>query len=116
MPSDPDNPGTVDYDPKPFLCKNCGLVLGESYREPGKRITQLRVRRHPISLEWYRTNPVMMTTTAHLRRFIVIQANDCGVVCSICGEVTSWYANQTAIEDMLSRQRKRRKDAYESIA
>lgn len=106
MPSDP---ATVEYEPKPFQCKKCGVVLGESYREPGKRITQLRVRRYPVNLEFYQSKPVQTSYLMYARRYIVIMANDCAVVCSVCGEVTAWYANQTAIEDMLSRRRQRRK-------
>jgi hypothetical protein len=90
MPTDP-----ADYDPKPFLCQVCEWVLGESYREPNQRITQLRVYRIARSEKLH---------YPYHTAFAVAQMNDGAVVCSHCGNKQSWYANQTAIAEMLERK------------
>jgi len=106
MPSDPKQ--------KQFPCRECGWILGESYREEGKRITQLRIFRitkNPNRVEPRR--PPLPTAIV----YAAIQVNDCVVMCGHCGANVSWYANQTAIEDMLSRRRQSRSvDKYEPIA
>lgn len=106
-----------DYEPKPFKCKGCGWILGESYREQGKRITQLRVYRYPSGPDWKLLNPQLITSAPVLAvLFVAVQVNDCAVLCENCGEATTWYANQTAIDDILSRRRKQKEKTYEPIA
>ena len=97
----------ADPDPRKFQCKVCGWVLGESYREQGKRITQLRIFRHPHA----QMDPALIVTPAIPGRpaamFAAIQVNDCTVLCEHCGGSTGWFANQTAIEMMIERKAKR---------
>lgn len=102
MPASDPNPV-----PRPFPCKVCGWILGESYREKGKRITQLRIFRHPQA----QVDPVLVVTSALASRpqaiFAAIQVNDCSVICEHCGAEISWFANQNAIEMMIERKVKR---------
>lgn len=99
-------------DPKPFPCKECGWLLGESYREDGKRITQLRIFR--ITKDPKPVEPKgLPVPTAIL--YAAIGVNDCVVVCGHCGAKLSWYANQTAIEDMLSRKNNRKKKRVDEV-
>lgn len=92
--------------PRVFVCKVCGWILGESYRDQARRITQLRIFRHPCEIG---TPP--MPVHAHLLRpqliYAAVQVNDCTVLCEHCGAEVSWYANQNAIEIMIERRRKR---------
>lgn len=85
------------YQPRAFLCIKCGFVLGESYREPESRITQLRIYRHPRD-KWDR--PIVNVTIL----YAATQVNDCKVFCEHCHAETSWFANQTAIQEMLERK------------
>jgi hypothetical protein len=97
MPTDP-----ADYDPKPFLCQVCEWVLGESYREPNQRITQLRVYRVTRPPDW----PLLISITdwPDNKIYSVTQMNDGTVICCHCGNKQNWYANQTAIAEMLERR------------
>ncbi len=94
----------VDPSPKIFQCNVCGWILGESYREPGKRITQLRIFRHPQA----QVEPALIARPALPSRpavmFVAMQVNDCAVLCEHCGAETSWFANQNAIEMMIERK------------
>jgi hypothetical protein len=94
MPTEP-----ADYDPKPFVCQVCGWILGESYREPNQRITQLRVYRltRPPECSFDLEND------CDYKAYVVTRLNDGAVVCAHCGNEQSWYANQTAIAEMLGR-------------
>ena len=92
----------VPYEPRLFRCRACGWTVGESYREPEKRITQLRVYRQAIHKEI----GVDFRPIAFAAKYSVIQANDCVVMCDHCGAGTPWLANQTAIEEMLQRRLK----------
>ncbi len=98
-----------EYEPKPFACHTCGWIVGESYREPSSRVTQLRVLRRALP-------QMLIIGTLPEVFYCVIQVNDCTVVCDHCGGHTSWFANQTAIEEMLTRKRARRKAQNERIA
>lgn len=91
------------YEPKPFMCKGCGWTLGESYRDIGKRVTQLRVYRvaRPSEIG------ADLRQMAFAAKYSITHGNDCGVMCEHCGAETGWYANQTAIEEMLERKSKR---------
>lgn len=92
--------------PRVFTCKVCGWILGESYRDQAKRITQLRIFRHSCEV-----GTPAMSVHAHLRRpeliYAAVQVNDCTVLCEHCGAQVSWYANQSAIEMMIERKAKR---------
>lgn len=100
---------TPDPDPKPFQCKNCGWVLGYSYRDPGKRITQLRILRHPYK------QVVDFVPAAKPSRpalvYAAMQVNDCMLLCEHCGAEVGWYANQNAIDMMIERKAKRVQEA-----
>jgi len=76
----------VDPDPKPFKCRNCGWVLGYSYREPGKHITQLRILRHPYE------QVVEFVPVANPSRpapvYAAMAVNDGIVLCEHCGAET----------------------------
>lgn len=91
-----------DYEPRPFKCDRCGWILGESYREPNERVTRLRVYvipREPESgLLW----------SELLIHFSVMGMNDGAVVCQHCTHIQSWYANQSAVDEMLARRTVRR--------
>lgn len=103
----------MPFDPKPFPCKECGWILGESYRENGKHSTQLRIFRitkNPNKFEPKR--PPLPTAVL----FAAIQVNDGVVMCGHCGAKISWYANQTALDDIVSRSRSSRKVQDERIA
>lgn len=89
-------PAPAVYVPKPFCCDGCGWVLGESYRRDGRRVTQLRVLRMPVE---------RAGGSGQQADFVAVGVNDATVVCGHCGAETAWYANQNAIEDMLSRRR-----------
>jgi hypothetical protein len=95
----------VDPDPKPFKCRNCGWVLGYSYREPGKHITQLSILRHPYE-QVVGVTPVTSASRPAVL-FAAEHVNDCAVLCEHCGASTGWYANQNAIEAMIERKSKR---------
>ncbi len=100
----------VDPSPKIFQCKVCTWVLGYSYRDPGKRITQLRILRHPYE------QIVDFVPAANPRRpalvYAAMQVNDCVILCEHCGAEVGWYANQGAIEQIIER-RKNRRDAID---
>ena len=102
---------TSDPSPRNFKCKNCGWILGESYREQGKHITHLRIFRHPQA----QVEPALMVAPAlqiqPATMFAAIQVNDCTVLCEHCGGSTGWFANQTAIEMMIERKSKRVQEA-----
>jgi hypothetical protein len=91
-----------------FRCNQCGWILGESYREGGRRITQLRIYRHPRPRE----DGLDMREIPVYLKYAATQANDTTVPCEhcgYCGNGNDWVANQTAIEDMLARRNQRRK-------
>ena len=95
-----------DPDPKPFKCNVCWWVLGYSYREPGKRITQLMILRHP-----YEQVVDFVPASKPSRPALVyaaMQVNDCMVLCEHCGAGVGWFANQNAIEMMVERRNNRR--------
>jgi len=84
-------------------------VLGYSYRDPGKRITQLRILRHP-----YEQVADFVPAAKPSRPALVyaaMQVNDCMVLCEYCGAEVGWYANQNAIEMMIERKAKRVQEA-----
>ena len=87
----------MPYEPKTFRCTHCGWALGESYREDGRHITQLRIYRHASVL-------AQMVPEQPAILFAAVQVNDATVICDHCGAMTSWYANQTAIAEMLERR------------
>lgn len=89
-----------EYEPRPFVCRHCSWILGESYREQGRRITQLRVYRHAQSIQ------AAQSSVPAEQKWSVIQVNDCTVLCEHCGAGNGWFANQTAITDMLERRAK----------
>jgi hypothetical protein len=93
----------ADYDPKPFFCR-CGWILGESYRELNQRITQLRIYRCARAPE---CGLDLNDTPKHVK-FSVTRLNDGAVICGHCGSEESWYANQSAIAEMLERKYIRR--------
>lgn len=88
------------YEPKLFCCNVCGWILGESYREPSIRITQLRVYRNARAPEL----GADLRPLAVAVKFVALKVNDGAVLCEHCGGETSWYANQTAISEMLERK------------
>jgi hypothetical protein len=95
------------YKPRPFFCQACHWILGEKYREPGRRYTQLRVyhsaRQPELGLadaEW----PVMLI-------FAMVQINDAVVVCGHCGNLQSWQVSQAALDEMLERRQARLKSS-----
>lgn len=47
--------------------------------------------------------------------YSAISVNDGVVLCGHCGAKVSWYANQTAIEDMLSRRNNRKKKSVDEV-
>lgn len=99
----------ADPDPRPFKCRNCGWVLGYSYRELGKRITHLRILRHPYE------QVVDFVPVANPSRpapiYAAMAVNDGIVLCEHCGAETGWFANQTAISAMIERKSKRAQEA-----
>lgn len=95
-----------DYEPRDFCCRTCGWILGESYREDGKRITQLRTFRH--AKDGAGTVADLSTVPVHIK-FGMLKVNDGGVLCDHCGDETPWFANATAIVEMLERKKARRK-------
>lgn len=89
--------------PKLFSCK-CGWLLGESYRDAGKRVTQLRVYRSPRAPE----QGADLRNIPAFQKFVVTELNDGFVLCGHCGARVGWYANQGAISEMLERRSVRR--------
>jgi hypothetical protein len=98
-----------DPDPRPFKCRNCGWVLGYSYREKGKHITHLSILRHPYE-QVVGVAPVPVTSRPAVY-FAAIQVNDSAVLCEHCGASTGWFANQNVIEMMIERRSKRAQEA-----
>lgn len=101
-PADP-----APSDPRVFACKVCGWVLGESYREPGKHVTHLRIFRHPYAA----ISPALhvpATPSRPATLYCAVQVNDCTVLCEHCGAQTGWFANQNAIEMMIERRNNRK--------
>lgn len=92
-----------EYEPRPFKCDRCGWILGESYREQNERVTRLRlyvVSRPPESGLLGSTEPI---------HYSVMGQNDAsGIVCRNCFHLQSWYANQSAIKELLERRELRR--------
>jgi len=90
-------------EPSPFVCKVCGMILGEIYRTQNERITRLRQYRHPrppgLGLD--------MTEKALHVKFCSVDVNDGGLYCEHCGAVNTWYANQNVVEEMLKRKNMR---------
>lgn len=81
-----------EYQPRAFLCHKCGLALGEYYREPGRRITQLRTYRIPRPVHlglWNGEGPEALT-------FHQTMTSDTQVLC-ICGQRNGFYANQELV-------------------
>ena len=77
------------YQPKAFVCQKCGLVLGEYYREAGRRVTQLRTYRVPRSVHlglWDGHGVEALT-------FHQVETSDTQVLC-FCGQRNGFYANQ----------------------
>jgi len=97
-------PDYPEAENKPFCCIACDWILGESYREIGKRITQLRVYRHPRASE----QGVDLRPLAVAVKFSTLRVNDGVVLCEHCGVETPWFANQTALIEMLERRSARR--------
>ena len=91
-----------DYEPKPFKCDRCSWILGESYREPNERVTRLRV--------YVQTRAPEMDILGNGMPiyYSVIGMNDGAVVCRHCTHIQSWYANQSAVAEMLARRTVRR--------
>jgi hypothetical protein len=93
--------------PKAFRCHQCGWILGESYREDGKRITQLRTYRHPRPRE----DGLDTRDIGNGIKYSMMRVNDGTVACEhcgYCGDGNDWIANQTAIAEMLERRNARR--------
>ena len=90
------------YIPSPFICSGCNWILGESYRDQNSRVTQLRVFR----VARIQGHPELAEPTHE--KFSTINLNDGTVVCSHCGNEQTWFANQTAMADMLQRKSLRR--------
>jgi len=86
----------------------CGYLLGEIYRD-AKRITQLRVYRFAVSPE----DIVVLDAVADRVKFVMEGVNDGAVICSHCGSSMAWFANQSALDDMMRRRRdlRRQNDA-----
>ena len=71
----------LESEIKPFCCIACDWILGESYRETGKRITQLRVYRHPRAVE----QGVDLRPLAVAMKFSALRIND-GRCCASIAE------------------------------
>lgn len=84
-----------------FICSNCQYVLGDIYRV--NHVTQLRVYRHAAM-----GTPVPPADLPDHKQYAVVQCKDAVVICDHCGGGESWYANQTAIAEMLKRREQRR--------
>ena len=91
-----------DYQPKAFRCSGCGMILGESYREDGSRVTQLRVYRYPRDV----ASGLDMRDVPSVYKFSATKISDGAIPC-FCGHVEGWYANQTSIAEMLERRSSR---------
>jgi len=109
----PTQPKPTEYTPKPFCCDVCGWHLGLSYRAGGSRITQLMIRRQPRDPEVETPRGTELLKPHVL--YCAVEVNDCKVLCGHCGAVTGWYANQTAIIDMLSRRSARKTSKLEVV-
>lgn len=104
MPTD-ENP----VIPKIFCCDACGWILGESYREEGKRITQLRVYRHSRAV----SQGLDLRLIPPFVKYSEIKVNDGSPLCEHCGFENKWYANQDAMSEMLKRKSRRNAEVME---
>lgn len=93
-------------EPRLFKCKVCGWILGEIVLEKGSRIVDLRVYRHPRSVE----DGIDLRDIHISIKYSVMRVKDGAVMCEHCGADDGWYANRTAIENMRRRKSSRRMD------
>lgn len=91
------------YRPRPFLCRQCGLILGWIVRD-FDRITHVNVLRMPSS-EMVMPTPVKPFERAQV--WSLVNGNDGDVLCCDCGAVNPWVASQSALDEMLTRRQAR---------